>query len=326
MNSPATVIAIPTNNPQSHYACAASPKGADVSASFNPQPGRRRRPQHASVGTLPRLQREGRKGAGSIGRLRHVPFRTPWIIPVLAIFVFLAGWSESVAAPEDSVAIRRLVISEAMATRVPPSLALAVARIESAFNPNALSSAGARGVMQIMPKTARDEFGVAADELWDARLNVQLGIDFLEQLYDRYGRWDLALSHYNGGSVSGKGVNARPLPATRKYVQTVLKWEQRYRRQAATWAIAQAQPDSGWQAARTKTDTARPQIVERDVGARQPVEVAIVEPKESAARRWLPVHQAAGKRQHPIDAISIRRLRVRPSLDDFTPVVRWWNG
>jgi soluble lytic murein transglycosylase-like protein len=73
-------------------------------------------------------------------------------------------------------------------------LALAVAKVESNFDDNALSSAGARGVMQIMPKTARDEFGVQKDELWDAALNIQIGIDYLELLYDRYGKWELALA------------------------------------------------------------------------------------------------------------------------------------
>ena len=109
-----------------------------------------------------------------------------------------------------------------MATTVPPSLALAVAKVESDFRARALSSAGARGVMQIMPATAKGEFGVSADELWDARLNVQLGIDFLARLIKRYdGRWDLALSHYNGGRVMGSGRRATPLPATRKEVAAV---------------------------------------------------------------------------------------------------------
>ena len=93
--------------------------------------------------------------------------------------------------------IKRMVVEEALLTNVPPSLALAVAKTESNFRGNALSSAGARGVMQIMPRTARGEFGVAADELWNPRLNIQLGIDYLESLIRRYnGRWDLALSHY----------------------------------------------------------------------------------------------------------------------------------
>ena len=70
---------------------------------------------------------------------------------------------------------------------VPPALALAVAKVESDFNAAALSSAGARGVMQIMPDTGRDEFSVEEDELWNARLSIQLGIDYLGQLYRQDG-------------------------------------------------------------------------------------------------------------------------------------------
>ena len=156
------------------------------------------------------------------------------------------------ASAHTRAQIQRMVIEEAWNSRVPPSLALAVAKIESDFRAKAESHAGARGVMQIMPATGRSEFGVRPNELWNARLNIQLGIDFLEQLIDRYdGRWDLALSHYNGGSVSGRGANARPLAATRKYVAAVLAQEKRYAAQERVWYVA-GDPDSdGWKAART---------------------------------------------------------------------------
>src|SRR5581483_6582967 len=99
-----------------------------------------------------------------------------------------------------SFEVQRMVVEEAMNSRVPPPLALAVAKVESNFTPEAESPVGARGVMQIMPKTARDVFGVRENELWNTRLNIRLGLDYLTQLYDLYGkRWDLALSHYNGG-------------------------------------------------------------------------------------------------------------------------------
>ena len=135
--------------------------------------------------------------------------------------------------------VKQMVIKESMNSIVPPSLALAVAKVESDFNPNALSSAGARGVMQIMPKTGRLEFGVTADELWDPRLNIQLGIDFLAQLYRQYGnRWDLALSHYNGGTLRGYGRNARPHGYTRSYVKNVNRWQKRYEEQSTVWQVA----------------------------------------------------------------------------------------
>ena len=132
--------------------------------------------------------------------------------------------------------VKKIVVHESINSIVPPSLALAVAKVESDFNPNALSSAGARGVMQIMPRTGRQEFGVNENELWDPRLNIQLGIDYLAQLYKQYGRrWDLALSHYNGGTLRGHGRTARPHRYTRAYVRNVQRWQRRYEEQALVW-------------------------------------------------------------------------------------------
>ena len=161
--------------------------------------------------------------------------------PILAAIAALAGIA---ATATDALAlsraeIKQIVITEAMNSPVPPSLALAVAKIESDFNTRALSTAGARGVMQIMPATARGVFGVGKDELWNARLNVQLGIDYLARLHRQYGgRWDLALSHYNGGTLAGHGAKAIAHPYTRKYVQMVLNWRQRYREQSQVWMVA----------------------------------------------------------------------------------------
>ena len=134
------------------------------------------------------------------------------IVISCAILVLSAVTSlPSHATSYSRTEVQKIVLQEAMNSIVPPALALAVAKVESDFKANALSSAGARGVMQIMPRTARDEFGVYEDELWEARLNIQLGIDYLGQLYRQYGgRWDLALSHYNGGTLRGRGRYAKP--------------------------------------------------------------------------------------------------------------------
>lgn len=143
--------------------------------------------------------------------------------------------ADAVAATRTE--IKQIIIEEAQRSTVPPALALAVAKVESDFQDRVESHKGARGVMQIMPKTARDVFGVAADELWDPRLNVQLGIDYLEQLYEMYGRrWELALSHYNGGTLKGgPGANATPHGYTRKYVADVTRWWGRYGEQQKVW-------------------------------------------------------------------------------------------
>ncbi len=126
--------------------------------------------------------------------------------------------------------IKALVLEEAVRMQVSPSLALAVAHAESNFDAKAESHAGARGVMQIMPATARGEYGIKAHMLWNPRVNVRVGLHFLKRLLHRYqGRVDLALSYYNGGSATGDLPNARVIPATRRYVHRVQRLRVRYR-------------------------------------------------------------------------------------------------
>ncbi len=148
--------------------------------------------------------------------------------------------------------VNRMIVQEAELTQVPPALALALAKVESDFQINALSSAGARGVMQIMPQTAIDEYGIDPDELWDPRLNIQIGIHYLESLRERYaGRWELALSHYNGGTLKGSGGEAVAHAYTRRYVKSVLNWQRRYAEQSRVWQVAKLEKD-GWLPARTR--------------------------------------------------------------------------
>ena len=204
--------------------------------------------------------------------------------------------------------VKQIVVEEALATPVPPSLALAVAKVESDFQPAALSPKGARGVMQIMPATAKGEFGVDAEELWNPRLNIQLGIDFLAQLIERYdGRWDLALSHYNSGRIKRSGGHAEPLPATRKYVAAVLRWQRRYAAQANVWR-AEPPPVTGWRPAKT-----------RAARLAQPI------PRRAAAAESTPLPRRKTVAPTPLvglddfsGSIHERRRLVRHTLDDFT--------
>ena len=120
--------------------------------------------------------------------------------------------------------IKMLLIDNAKKSNyVKPSLALAVAQVESNFNANAISNKGAIGIMQIMPKTARDMYGIPKHKLFDPVINIKIGISFLDHLIKKYkGRIDIALSHYNGGSAVGKWPNVKIIPATYNYVLKVL--------------------------------------------------------------------------------------------------------
>ena len=154
---------------------------------------------------------------------------------VLAVCILFVTGCGTVADADqnwsaDRYEVKQLVVQEAARLQVPVSLALAVAHVESNFDATARSSKGARGVMQIMPSTARGEYGIEPKLLWHPRLNIRLGLHFLKRLIRRYdGRVDLALSHYNGGSAVGRPPYARVIPATAGYVAKVRRMRQHYR-------------------------------------------------------------------------------------------------
>jgi soluble lytic murein transglycosylase-like protein len=103
---------------------------------------------------------------------------------------------------------------------VDPRLVAAVARRESAFNANAVSHAGACGVMQLMPDTARF---LGVRNVFDARENVFGGTRYLRTLLDTFnGDLDLALAAYNAGpGAVEKHRGMPPYRETRAYVAAV---------------------------------------------------------------------------------------------------------
>ncbi|MHA4870752.1 transglycosylase SLT domain-containing protein [Duganella sp. PWIR1] len=96
------------------------------------------------------------------------------------------------------------VVSELEKRGMPTELAL-LPFIESAFNPNALSSANAAGMWQFVPGTGRD-FNLKQDSFKDERRGVLASTDaaltYLQRLYDMFGDWQLALAAYNWGEGS----------------------------------------------------------------------------------------------------------------------------
>ncbi len=93
----------------------------------------------------------------------------------------------------------------AQETGLPGHLIAGIIRQESAFDPKATSPVGARGLMQLMPDTAREmshKVGVpyAPDRLYDPTTSVRLGSVYFKELLDRFdGNVELALASYNGG-------------------------------------------------------------------------------------------------------------------------------
>lgn len=108
---------------------------------------------------------------------------------------------------------------------VDPALLAAVAQTESNFNPSAVSSAGATGLMQFMPATAR---GLGVDPA-DPASAVDGAARYLRQLTDRFGSTSLALAAYNAGpgTVSRYG-GIPPYGETQSYVSKVLRAAETY--------------------------------------------------------------------------------------------------
>jgi len=110
---------------------------------------------------------------------------------------------------------------------VPFELIKAVIKVESDFNPYAVSPAGAIGLMQLLPSTAR-KMGVT--NLWSPAENIYAGVKYLRYLLDLFD-WDYAraLAAYNAGSLRVLKAGGVPdLPETRNYVRRVFYYYRYY--------------------------------------------------------------------------------------------------
>ncbi len=118
-----------------------------------------------------------------------------------------------------------------MATKygLSPELVAGVVYIESNFDKNSVSHAGAIGLMQLMPATARPlarKLGLGEPDLTDPRTNLELGCYFLRILLDKYdNHLPTVLSYYNGGRW---GIVSRGVYRNRRYIRKVMDSYWRY--------------------------------------------------------------------------------------------------
>jgi soluble lytic murein transglycosylase-like protein len=102
------------------------------------------------------------------------------------------------------MSVADMVVAAAQQQGLDPALALEVASAESNFNPNAVSPAGAIGVMQLMPATAA-QLGV---DPYDAAQNIQGGVTYLRQLLAQFGDPVAAVAAYNCGPGCVRSLQA----------------------------------------------------------------------------------------------------------------------
>jgi len=105
--------------------------------------------------------------------------------------------------------------------RVPPAVLKAIARTESGLNPQARSPAGACGMMQLMPETARS---LGVRDIFDPEENIFAGARYFRTMLDRFdGDTRLALAAYNAGPGNvQKYGGVPPFKETQRYVQKIL--------------------------------------------------------------------------------------------------------
>jgi soluble lytic murein transglycosylase len=164
------------------------------------------------------------------------------LLAAVAAVIFVAvdrtkpDWYQRLRYPLE---YEQLVRRSARAYGVDPALVAAVIYSESRFEADAVSSAGAIGLMQLLPETGRwiatTTGGVRfrVRDLYNPRINVRYGTFYLGRLLEKYDDVRLALAAYHAGQTNADRWLARGgeigFPDTRAYVDTVLEAREAYR-------------------------------------------------------------------------------------------------
>ncbi|WP_258359617.1 lytic transglycosylase domain-containing protein [Moorella sulfitireducens (nom. illeg.)] len=160
-----------------------------------------------------------------------------WLLVVVAILFGLLPRAGRLFYPLPYL---EFIVEYAHQEGLDPLLVAAVTRVESKFYPRAQSAEGARGLMQLMPETARlaaGQLGLAYDpeRLFSPEYNLRLGSWYLAELLREFGDLNPALAAYNGGrgnvhnwlekgvwDGSTRNLDQIPFPETREFVRRVL--------------------------------------------------------------------------------------------------------
>lgn len=165
-------------------------------------------------------------------RWRVLAVRLAAVTLVAAALLLLWFNSDAAVRAFDRLLFLSLVQQMAAEYRLAPDTVLAVIMVESSFNPRARSSAGAVGLMQVMPVTAKEigralGYRPAEIDLTDPATNIRFGCYYLAALEKRCGSLERALQAYNGGPATLAELatgDTHPYPETRQFVERVSGW------------------------------------------------------------------------------------------------------
>ena len=125
--------------------------------------------------------------------------------------------------PLFNTAFDKVIAEESRRYGVDASMVSALIRAESNYEPRAVSRKGARGLMQLMPATARR---LSLSQPFDPVANVRAGVRYLKELMDRFDhRPELVLAAYNAGENAVENYGGvPPYRETQGYVKRILSW------------------------------------------------------------------------------------------------------
>lgn len=211
--------------------------GLSAGTAFGADPPKVRTAQVAAK-VVPRLRSDPRSG-----QTVHTLSVAPRLVESRVIAPLEVGEdsAETGAPPLSNAEVRTMVAEAAKSYDVSPALVESVIQVESNFNPRAVSPKGARGLMQLMPETAR-RFGVTNS--FDPKQNIDAGVRYLKFLQDKFQDDRLAIAAYNAGegAVQQYG-NVPPYPETLEYVARVGKRYGQARKAEAVKKTAAARVD-----------------------------------------------------------------------------------
>jgi len=133
---------------------------------------------------------------------------------------------------QELTAFDALIDDAAVRYRIPTNLVRAVMHAESAFDPTAVSSAGASGLMQLMPETAQRMY---VKDIFDVRENIEGGVRYLRVLANEFdGDMVKMVAAYNAGPDAVRRFNGQvpPFAETQAYVRKVLRLYFQYKTQS----------------------------------------------------------------------------------------------